>query len=203
MHFADGLVSTNKGVSHGSVLSSLLLNRGLDGIDFLVNTFPYMYLDNKQKLEYLKHQRSFKKNKIHFYFKGSAWFVRYVDAFVIGLRVQPGVYLFALNKLREFLVERGLEFFETKTVLKKQKSGYSLDFLGWRFYYMNKKKDNLMMKGFQSFKKKLYEGKEVNVYPSPDSTKFFREAIKFLTRSSRVNSSIYKTIFDLRGFIKD
>lgn len=196
------LTDTYKGLPQGGVLSPLLSNWVLDGMEGLVEEFAGKRFKNKEKIEYLKFKGLFQENKIYPFSKSSVWFVRYVDDFLIGLRSQPDVPLLLLDKLKEFLGKRGLTLSEEKTVIKKQKVGHKFDFLGWRFHFINPSKVNWIIRAPKSLRKKLSDWKRTYVYPSPKSTKFFRRAVKLLTSSSKVNNSIYKTIVDLSAFIR-
>jgi hypothetical protein len=174
----------------------------LDGIEGLVGKFAGKRFRNKEKEECLKPKGLFKENKPHPFSKSSVWFVRYVDDFIIGLRSQSGVSLFLLKKLKEFLRKRGLKLSEEKTLIKKQKIGHKFDFLGWRFHFITPDKVNWMIRAPKSSRGKLSDWKGVYVYPRPESTKFFRKAVKVLTNSSKVNNSIYKIILNLSAFIR-
>lgn len=88
----DGLINTDKGVPQGGVISPLLLNWVLDGMEDLVKKFAGKRFINKEKIEYLKSKDLFKENKTHLFSKSSVWFTRYADDFIIGLRSQSGVW---------------------------------------------------------------------------------------------------------------
>ena len=126
----DSLIVVNKGVLSGEVISPLLINLALDGIGNLIEEFAGKRFVRKKKIKYLKYKGLFKKNKTYPFSKNSVWFVRYLDDFIISLQFQPSVYLVLLERLKEFLKKRGLEFSEEKTLIKKQKIGHKFDFLG-------------------------------------------------------------------------
>lgn len=167
----------------------------------LVKNFADKCLKNKEKIKYFKSKDLFKGNKFRFFSKSSLWFVRYVADFIIGFRCQSMAHLLLLEKLNEFLGERGLKLSEEKTFIKKQKIGHKFDFLGWRFHSIHSTKVNWMTRALRSSRERPSNRKELYVYPSPKSTKSFRKAVKFLTNFSKVNNSIYKIILDLRAFI--
>ena len=68
----DGLINTGKGVPQGGVISPLLLNWVLDGIEDLVKEFAGKRFRNEKKIEYLKSRGLCKKNKPHPFSKSSA-----------------------------------------------------------------------------------------------------------------------------------
>lgn len=140
--FKNGLINIDQGIPQGGVISPVLLNWVLDGMESLVENFAGKCFKNKAKIDYFKSKVFFKENKSHLFLRSSAWFVRYADEFIIGLRSQSGVHLLLLEKLREFLGKRGLKLSEEKTLIKTQKIGHKFDFLGWRFHFVNPNKVN-------------------------------------------------------------
>jgi RNA-directed DNA polymerase len=198
----DGLIDIGKGVPQGGIISPLFLNWVLDGMEDLVKEFTGKRYKNREQIKYLKPKILIKKTYPHFFSKSSAWFVRYVDDFIIGLRPQSGVHLFLIEKLKEFLGKRGLELSAEKTLIRKQKIGHKFDFLGWRFHFINPNKVNWMISAPKGSGGELSDRKGVYTYPSPKSTKYFRKAVKSITNSSKVNSSIYTIILNLSALIK-
>ena len=148
------LVGTDVGVSLGGVLSSLLSNCALDGMENLVGEFRDKRFIDEEKIKYLKSKGLFKENKTCPFSKSGAWFVRYADDFIIGLRSQPCIRLLLLKKLKEFLKKRGLRLFKEEISIKEQKVGHKFDFLGWRFHFINPNRVNWMIST-----PKIFEGK--------------------------------------------
>ncbi|NJN13945.1 MAG: RNA-dependent DNA polymerase [Richelia sp. RM1_1_1] len=128
-----------QGTPQGGTVSPLLANIALNGIEELTS-----YKFGSRKVQCT---------------------IRYADDMVIILRPQDDVDL-ALNKVKEFLAERGMNVSEAKTKLTASTSGFN--FLGWNFYVQQNGK-------FRSI-------------PSEDNFKAFRKKVKKI-----VNCSNYGT----------
>lgn len=123
-----------QGTPQGGVVSPLLANIALNGI------------------EELTHYKSYDKNKGGIYSVYST--IRYADDMVIILRPQDDAEL-ALNKVKKFLAERGMNVSEAKTKITAPTDGF--DFLGWHFYVQQNRKFRCIPSedNFKSFRKKV------------------------------------------------
>jgi group II intron reverse transcriptase/maturase len=121
-----------QGTSQGGVVSPLLANIALNGVEELTS------------------YKSQNKGKIYDVYST----IRYADDMVIILRPQDDANL-ALNKVKEFLAKRGMSVSQAKTKLTASTDGF--DFLGWRFYVQQngKFKSVPSADNFKAFRKKV------------------------------------------------
>lgn len=114
--FENELFPTDEGTPQGGVISPILANMALDGIqEVLVQNFE---LSRKGKVSYFEHQKS----RINF--------VRYADDFIVTAATKE-IALEAKEIIRAFLKTRGLELSEEKTLVTHIDDGF--DMLGWTF----------------------------------------------------------------------
>jgi len=107
--FEDRLFPTDRGTPQGGIISPLLANMTLDGIEqLLAANFPRM--------------------KVHF--------IRYADDFLVTAPTKE-IAKEARDIIQEFLAERGLELSREKTVITHIDEGF--DFLGYNFRKYNGK----------------------------------------------------------------
>ena len=110
------LFPTEEGTPQGGIISPILANMTLDGLE-------------KQLAERF-HTNALGKVDIRFKNAHKVNFVRYADDFVVTAAT-PELALEAKEVVREFLAQRGLELSEEKTVVTNIDDGF--DFLGWNF----------------------------------------------------------------------
>lgn len=97
------LFPTDRGTPQGGIISPILANMVLDGIERMISD-------------------RYPKMKVHF--------IRYADDFIVTALTQETAEEIK-ELIREFLAERGLELSETKTHVTHIDDGF--DFLGWNF----------------------------------------------------------------------
>ena len=116
------LFPTEEGTPQGGIISPILANMTLDGIE--------------KKLVERFHTNALGKVDLRFKNAHKVNFVRYADDFVVTAAT-PELALEAKELIREFLAERGLELSDEKTVVTNIDDGF--DFLGWNFRKYNEK----------------------------------------------------------------
>lgn len=116
------LFPTVEGTPQGGIISPILANMTLDGIE--------------KKLVERFHTNALGKVDSRFKNAHKVNFVRYADDFVVTAAT-PELALEAKELIREFLAERGLELSDEKTVVTNIDDGF--DFLGWNFRKYNEK----------------------------------------------------------------
>ena len=116
------LFPTEEGTPQGGIISPILANMTLDGIE--------------KKLVDRFHTNALGKVDSRFKNAHKVNFVRYADDFVVTAAT-PELALEAKELIREFLAERGLELSDEKTVVTNIDDGF--DFLGWNFRKYNEK----------------------------------------------------------------
>lgn len=167
------------GVPQGGVLSPLLMNWALDGIENLIfetadlikSPENVAYYD-PEKLEYYK-KRDVENLRSEAYYKKLAtvelkytsWMIRYADDFIIGVKGEaPLIQIRA--KLEKFLGERGLALSEEKTEIKKWKRSTKIDFLSWTFHYLMPKRVNWIIKISKNIAGRLTDWSGLYIYPA-------------------------------------
>lgn len=110
--FNGGLFPTDEGTPQGGVISPILANMALDGIEDLLD-------------------REFGKRTSPRRKKAKLNFVRYADDFIISGSSREMLELEVIPVLNEFLGDRGLELSAEKTKVTHIKDGF--DFLGFNF----------------------------------------------------------------------
>ena len=107
---------TEEGTPQGGIISPILANMALDGIDRLLD--ERFHFNKSGKID----SNVARKYKVNF--------VRYADDFVITA-ISPEVAKEAKAIVAEFLLVRGLELSEEKTLITHIRDRF--DFLGWSF----------------------------------------------------------------------
>jgi len=118
--FDRQLFPTEAGTPQGGIISPILANLTLDGIEKLL-------ADKYHKSEYgninKSHAAKYKVN-----------FVRYADDFIVTAKTKE-IAGDAKELIRQFLKDKGLELSEEKTLITHIDTGF--DFLGWNFRKYN------------------------------------------------------------------
>lgn len=114
--FQNELFPTEEGTPQGGIISPILANMALDGIQsLLVQRF---------------HTNRLGKVDCRFKNKSQVNFVRYADDFIVTANTKE-IALEVKSLIRDFLKARGLELSEEKTVVTHIDNGF--DMLGWTF----------------------------------------------------------------------
>lgn len=113
----DGeLYSSEDGTPQGGVISPILANMALDGIQkMLAENFDTNRKGNISSREHKKHKVNF---------------IRYADDFIVTA-INEETATQAKRYIREYLAQRGLQLSEEKTFITNINEGF--DFLGWNF----------------------------------------------------------------------
>ncbi len=114
--FNEELFPTEEGTPQGGVISPILANMALDGIEEVIRNKYYLSLKGVES--------EFVRNKTLINF------VRYADDFIITAKTEE-IALEVKELVRDFLSTRGLELSDEKTVVTNINDGF--DFLGWTF----------------------------------------------------------------------
>ena len=114
--FRDELFPTEEGTPQGGVISPILANMTLDGM--------------QKALEDRFHTNRLGKVDLRFKNANKVNFIRYADDFIVTAATEE-IAIEAKEILKGFLATRGLELSEEKTVVTHIDEGF--DFLGWTF----------------------------------------------------------------------
>ncbi len=117
--FERRLFPTEAGTPQGGIISPILANFALDGIEkILLDKYPRNKKDENRIAKY----------KVNF--------VRYADDFIITAKTEE-IAKEAKELIKDFLKDRGLELSDEKTLVTHINDGF--DFLGWNFRKYNGK----------------------------------------------------------------
>jgi retron-type reverse transcriptase len=201
------------GILEGGIISPLLMNWALDGLDHLIyKTVSEIksrgekglisYYDIEKYNYYKKKDSnnpksdSFYKNKSRVDLKSTSWIIRYVDDFIIGVKGKM-----PLNKVKEqieiFLQERGLSFSKEKTKVIKFNRNTKINFLSWTFHYLVPKRVSWIIKTHKKAAGRLSDWSGLHVYPSKLAINTLKSKIKHITKHSnswKAEDVIIKTI---------
>jgi RNA-directed DNA polymerase len=131
------LFPTDAGTPQGGIISPILANMTLDGIEKLLND---KYHTGKNGMI---SQRQASKHKVNF--------VRYADDFIVTAKTEE-IAKEVKELIKEFLKDRGLELSDEKTLITHIDDGF--DFLGWNF---RKYEGKLLVKPSEKSIKKFTE----------------------------------------------
>jgi RNA-directed DNA polymerase len=120
--FERHLFPTEAGTPQGGIISPILANITLDGIEKLLAD---KYRNNKNGRRYNYHAS---KHKINF--------VRFADDFIVTAKTEE-IAKEVKELIKDFLKDRGLELSDEKTLITHIDIGF--DFLGWNFRKYNGK----------------------------------------------------------------
>jgi RNA-directed DNA polymerase len=139
----DTLFPTDSGTPQGGIISPILANIVLDGLEELVKSHNGRYTKIKNGIVLYR-------KKIHFNF------IRYADDFVV-IGNSPKRLKILQRDIARFLSDRGLELSKEKTHITHIREGF--DFLGFNFkkYPNNKVLVKPTKDGIKSFKSKIKE----------------------------------------------
>ncbi|WP_340643462.1 group II intron reverse transcriptase/maturase [Phormidium pseudopriestleyi] len=140
-----------QGTPQGGVVSPLLANIALDGIESI---HRYHRISNNRITDKTSTKDIIEPT------------VRYADDLVIILRPQDDAQEI-LNKINQFLAERGMKVSENKTKLTAATDGF--DFLGWNF--------------------KVQKNGKFKCVPSVDNFKVFRKKVKAIVNCSNYGAT--------------
>lgn len=206
--------SNNKcGVPQGGVLSPLLMNWTLDGIENLVfetvaeikskgdkGLINYYDVDkyNYYKKKDLNNSKtdSFYKGKAAVDLKTTSWVIRYADDFIIGVKGKVPLQI-VRKQLELFLKERGLTLSTEKTRIINFKRNTKINFLSWTFHYLVPKKVSWIIKSHKKIAGRLSDWNGLHVYPSKTAISKLKSRIKQITNHSnswKAEEIIIKTI---------
>lgn len=120
--FERHLFPTETGTPQGGVISPILANMTLDGIEKLLHDKYHSGRNGRTS------RRQASKHKVNF--------VRYADDFIVTAKTEE-IAKEVKELVRGFLKDRGLELSEEKTMITHIDNGF--DFLGWNFRKYNGK----------------------------------------------------------------
>jgi retron-type reverse transcriptase len=190
----------NCGVPQGGILSPLLMNWTLDGIENLIfetvaqirgegQKGSIAYYDFDKYTYYKTKNLNSSKSDSDFRklatvdLKSTSWMVRYADDFIIGVKGKVPLDN-VKNQLEIFLKERGLTLSTEKTEIKTFNRNTKLNFLSWTFHYLVPKRVSWIIKARKKSAGRLCDWEGLYVYPSKTAVSKLKSNIKQITSHS-------------------
>lgn len=131
-----------KGVPQGSVISPLICNIVLDGLEnYVLNSLSYQYFFNSEEIKSISNEFENVKlqqvNCFQKYFKNKVKVYRYVDVVLIIGKGSYEQFLGISKRLVVFLAERGLIIKLSEDFVQIFCPGASFKYLGFQFQFAN------------------------------------------------------------------
>jgi len=213
----------NYGVPQEGILSPLLMNWTLDGIENLIfetvagiksegQKGLIAYYDYNKYTYYKKKDLNNSKSESDYRklatvdLKSTSWMVRYADDFIIGVKGEAPLYK-VKNQLELFLNKRGLTLSSEKTEIKTFNRNTKLNFLSWTFHYLVPKRVSWIIKARKKSAGRLSDWTGLHVYPSKTAVFKLKFNIKQITRHSNswksedvIIKSLTKVILDWSNY---
>jgi RNA-directed DNA polymerase len=206
----DKIYPTYQGVPQGGLISPLLMNMTLNGMENLIEEAKLEYKNKIKKSVIRKrkdgsNQLSVKmKSKVKAKFKEiniSCNLIRYADDFII-ICGSPILLDILKRKVKEFLKIRGLEIHLNKSKTIYFKINAPFNFLGYTFVYLirtNNIRSKFLMRYIREYR---LEGRpRLYVYPSTLKYDNIKLKIKNILRSN-YNTTIFQLISKLNPIIR-
>ena len=210
--------ASEKGIPQGGIISPMLMNWTLDGLEEEVKETVRNHRSDthkwrgwfriKGKEEHVRRQGKLEEGKLNNKYdierrigsRGTAWLVRYADDFIVGANSME--YMEEIKeRIREFLKERGLELSEEKTRTIEWKIGRKLDFLSWTFHLVKPIRVNWMIKAPRVARGRIRDWLGLYVYPSREATGRLRREVKEMTSIKNVNKNVMTVVEELSRYI--
>nr|YP_009710025.1 hypothetical protein [Coleochaete scutata]QFU80130.1 hypothetical protein [Coleochaete scutata] len=185
--YKEEWTETITGTPQGGIISPILANLTLDGLEKAVD-------DSLNRLTKNKERRIFRKRKDGTKFKIALKIkvVRFADDFIIIARSKHILKKYVLPTVKEFLLERGLTLSKTRIVNVQTDP---LNLLGYTFRYRDKWKVG------EKFYKSQIDNAGIAVFPQKDRLKTITTKLRTIIRSS-LNLTAYQLIANINPIIR-
>ena len=209
---------SEKGIPQGGIISPMLMNWTLDGLEEEVKETVKNYRSTTHKWKgWLKiegkEEHARKQGKLEEEnqrnkhdierrtgSRGTAWIIRYADDFIVGANsveyIKP-----IKERISKFLEERGLELSEEKTRAMEWKIGKKLEFLSWTFHLVKPIKKNWIIKAPRVARGRLRDRLGLYVYPSRGATSRLRGEVKEITSIKNTNKDVMTIVKELTLYL--
>ena len=184
--------STEMGTPQGSVISPVLVNFTLNGLEkAIMDSFEPLTKSKKKKI--VIHLKDGSKTRV----ASSLAYVRYADDFVALTRSKHIMNNYVIPSIKSFLEARGLSLNIEKTkIFRLSDKNAQLDFLGYTFKYNNK----------WSIKRHIFYthhagSRGIALYPNKKKMHEFIHKIKFIFTKSQ-NLDAYNLIAKLNPILR-
>lgn len=180
----------DSGTPQGGVISPILANLALNGLEKVVYESIYPLTKSKERRIVIKHKDGTKSR-----IASNLFIVRYADDFVVLARSKHILKKYVLPKIKNFLAERGLELSTEKSKLYTLSNMNSvLKFLGYSFKYQSNWKYN------RAFLYKHSGNRGIALYPNKEKVYNVIKKLKYIIKTSQ-NLTSYSLISLLNPII--
>ena len=212
------LEEREKGIPEGGIISPMLMNWTLDGLEEEVKETVKNngstthkrkgWLKIEGKEEHARKQGKLEEGNLRnkhnierrIGSRGTVWIIRYADEFIVGANSVE--YMKPIKeRIRKFLAERGLELTEEKTRAMEWKIGKKLEFLSWTFHLVKPKKINWIIKAPRVARDRLRDRLGLYVYPSRGATSRLRGEVKEITSIKNTNKDVMTVVKELTLYL--
>ena len=177
------------GFPQGSVIGPSLANYTLNGLEQIITPSKKTVFDYEKFDYYVKKDYNNKRGSSVVRKTLSSSIVRYVNDFMIVVNDKMEARII-YNNIKLFLVDRGLQFNLSKSKIIKWENNAKLNYLGFTFHYILKKKLTKVTTLRKLNKNFIRAG--LYVYPSKSKVRLFKKKIK-----STINKSLNVSPFRL------
>lgn len=182
----------NRILFHGSAIGPSLVNYTLNGLEQISICSKQTVLDFKTFDFYVKQGHHHKKKGYVVRKALSSSIVRYVDDFILVVNDKTEAIIIN-NNIKLFLVERGLEYNQSKSKIFPWENKTKFDYLGFTFHYILKKRTTKVSAQKRFNTNGICGGLYVYVYPSKIQIQMFKNKIKS-TINRNLNVSPYRLV---------
>lgn len=208
--------TTGSGIPQGGIISPMLMNWTLDGLESLITTtvanakvgsHPWVgffgssekkaFMEKNDMLTGLRGRRLTEKIGT----RAKVWFVRYADDFILGTNNYEYIPIIR-EIINAFLKERGLKLSSEKTKEITWKMGAKFDFLSWTFHLVRPKKVNWIVAAPKGRAGRLTDWIGLYVYPSRKSTATLRSKIRAITNITQTSKPIGLIVLELGQLLR-
>jgi RNA-directed DNA polymerase len=187
--YKEEWTETTTGTPQGGIISPILANLTLDGLEKTVDDSLNRLTKSKERRISLRH-----KDGTEYKISLKVKVVRFADDFVIIARSKHLIKKYILPAAKEFLSERGLTLSPSKTRIINVQTD-PLDLLGYTFRYRDKWKVG------EKFYKSQIDKDGIAVYPQKDKLKNIISKLRTITRKS-FNLTAYQLIANINPIIR-
>ena len=203
------------GVPQGGIISPLLMNWTLDGLEHHIKlAATQLAKENKlvseARMEMLKQEdedmgvkRTSAKyrNSARIEWYNTTWFVRFADDFVVGTKSRQMLELLE-QTITGFLEPRGLKLSEEKTKTVPWTMGKSIDFLSWTHHLHYPRRINWLNRTSRAYSGRRTDSIGVYTIPSRKATSKFRNAIKQITAKANTYKEFHLIMDEISDVIR-
>lgn len=188
--YENNLTDTTKGTPQGGIISPVLANLTLNGLEKEIQK-SISYITGGKDMRKNVYKDGIRVKMLSFFVKT----VRYADDFIVIAPSRRIIELFVKPTVEQFLSERGLRLSPEKTKIFQMEQGEELNFLGYTFKY----RTNWSKK--YSFYKERIGMSGIALYPQKSKFRDIINKIRLIFKNNQ-NLKAYQLIAKLNPIIR-